>query len=105
MLPSVFRKCVTNVPHNKCISSRFSVFIRLPDNEDWNWSIYLKPFSHRLWLTVAGAIPIFAIFLSVSQYCGQRATEESNGNDTQFNFYNSMFYMFGALCQQGKNIM
>ncbi|XP_021924488.1 probable glutamate receptor [Zootermopsis nevadensis] len=87
------------------LTYRFSVFIRLPDSEDSDWSMYLEPFRKSLWLTVLGAIPIFAIFLSISQYCGRvLRKEESNGRDAQFSFCNSVFYMFGALCQQGTDV-
>jgi hypothetical protein len=87
------------MPYNKGVLSRFSVFIRQPDNEEWGWTIYLKPFSLRLWLTVAASVPIFAALLSATHVLGHH--EEDNGFKTQFSFCNSIFYVYGAFCQQG----
>jgi hypothetical protein len=83
--------------------SRFSIFIRAPENEDLDWETYLKPFSPKLWLAVAAAIPIFATLLSVAQYFEKvLLNEENDSSEVHFTFYNSIFYVFGAFCQQGK---
>jgi hypothetical protein len=87
------------MPYNKFVLSRFSVFIRQPENEVWDWKIYLKPFSLRLWLTVAASIPIFAALLSAAHILEH--DKEDNDCKTQFSFYNSIFYVYGAFCQQG----
>ena len=87
----------------KRILSRFSVFIRAPENKDLDWSAYLKPFSYKLWLSVAAAFPIFAILLSTAQYSEHILRHEyRDSSEAHFTFYNSIFYMFGAFCQQGK---
>jgi hypothetical protein len=81
------------------------VFIRQPE-EDWDWKSYLEPFSLRLWLTVAGAIPALAMLLTAAQYCGRiLRKEETNGSEAHFSFCNSIFYVFGAFCQQGEILM
>jgi hypothetical protein len=83
--------------------SRFSAFIRAPEDKDLDWKTYLKPFSFKLWLAVAAAVPIFAILLSTAQYFELILRHEKrDGGEAHFTFYNSMFYVFGAFCQQGK---
>ena len=87
----------------KRILSRFSVFIRARENEDLDWRAYLKPFSSKLWISVAAAVPIFAILLSTAQYSEHILRhEDRDSSEEHFTFYNSIFYMFGAFCQQGK---
>jgi len=81
----------------------FSVFIRAPENKVLDWRAYLKPFSYKLWLSVAAAVPIFAILLSTAQYSEHILRhEDRDSSEAHFTFYNSIFYMFGAFCQQGK---
>ena len=89
----------------KRILSRFSIFIRAPENADLDWRTYLKPFSYKLWLSVAAAVPIFAILLSTAQYSEHILRhEDRDSSEAHFTFYNSIFYMFGAFCQQGKMV-
>ena len=87
----------------KRILSRLSVFIRAPENKDLDWRAYLKPFSSKLWLSVAAAVPIFAILLSTARYSEHILRhEDRDSSEAHFTFYNSIFYTFGAFCQQGK---
>jgi hypothetical protein len=87
----------------KRILSRYSVFIRAPENKDLDWTAYTNPFGSKPWLSVAAAVPIFAILLSTAQYSEHILRhEDRDSSEAHFTFCNSIFYIFGAFCQQGK---
>jgi hypothetical protein len=80
------------------------VFVRRPDGLQLEWDTYLAPFSRRLWLTVALLILILALFLPVLYRLGRRHGV-AEPTLVPFRFRDSLFYVFGAFCQQGACLL
>ena len=75
-------------------SSSCSVFIRLPNNSDMAWDLYVTPFSYGLWLAVAFTACALCVCLALTN-CGH----QTNHNLTVSTIF---FYIHAYFCQQGQ---
>ncbi|KAJ4445622.1 hypothetical protein ANN_12304 [Periplaneta americana] len=69
----------------------YSVLIRKPDQQEVDWDTFLTPFSRGVWLTTVVFLVVVALSLHVIGIYG---------SDAPFTFNNSLFYVYGLLCQQ-----
>ncbi|KDR09318.1 hypothetical protein L798_00999, partial [Zootermopsis nevadensis] len=82
------------------LSPKFHVFVRQPDGLQLEWDTYLAPFSVRLWLTVVLLVLLIALLLPNLYSLGRRHGI-AEATQVPFKFKDSLFYVFGAFCQQG----
>jgi hypothetical protein len=78
------------------------VFIREPAGRNADWNAYLLPFSPRLWLVLLATILFISLYLATFYSVGRRVGNEEAGGPELYTFYDSILYIFGAFCQQGK---
>lgn len=77
------------------------MFVRQPDGLQLEWDTYLAPFSVRLWLTVVLLVLLIALLLPNLYSLGRRHGI-AEATQVPFKFKDSLFYVFGAFCQQGE---
>lgn len=60
------------------------------------------PFSPRLWLVLLATILFISLYLAMFYSIGRRVGNEEAGGPELYTIYDSILYIFGAFCQQGK---
>ncbi|PSN34366.1 Ionotropic receptor 139 [Blattella germanica] len=81
--------------------TRYSIFIREPDNKSTQWGNFLAPFSSKLWIAVLTAIVVLALFLALLYYCGRRYGNQEAEDSSRYDLYDYFLYIFGVFCSQG----
>lgn len=73
-----------------------------------NWFLFLAPFTCELWICIIGVQFLLCLLLYASYNLDQviSIAEEDTGRRRRiYSFYNSMFYVYGAFCQQGSYLI
>ncbi|PSN40739.1 hypothetical protein C0J52_16799 [Blattella germanica] len=82
-------------------ATKITVFVRPTSTAPGtSWTRYLAPFNADLWITILAALILLALCLSTVSRIGCNTNKSDAENYT---FYNSLLYIFGSFCQQGKN--
>ena len=84
---------------------RYKVYIRKSNQQEINWDTYLTPFSNSIWFTTVAFLFIIGSGLAITQNIGRIYVKaDGDQEDAQkFSFWNSLFYVYGLVCQQGSN--
>ncbi|PSN29052.1 hypothetical protein C0J52_28188, partial [Blattella germanica] len=80
----------------------YNVFIRKPDQQEVEWRTFLTPFSSGIWYTTVVYLIVTAVGLDVTHHFSKiySQTEINQKDMSAFSFKNSLFYVYGLLCQQ-----
>ncbi|PSN31181.1 hypothetical protein C0J52_21512 [Blattella germanica] len=91
----------------KGLNFTYNVFIRKPDQQEVEWRTFLTPFSSGIWYTTVVYLIVTAVGLDVTHHFSKiySQTEINQKDMSAFSFKNSLFYVYGLLCQQGTDMV